>query len=279
MRRRRTREQQHHSGEEGEDREDLGRDQQRGVAEHGADAHQAMAVNTDLVADQDREAGAERQQVVDDAVEEQRGQDLLGSVELRELDQHHAFEDPDAPRHLTQHADELRRQERAEEHAERWTSRRQCRQQRIEHGGGEHPVEHRERELRERQPERRDGDLETAHPQRRQMDRGGRQVGDRHRQQRDAGAAAQRSDPVPFDRRVRVEGEASSRPGPTARANKRSSRTGRRARGRRRRCPSACRSDTAPTLRRAAPGRRCSRSRRRRRTPRRSRQRPIVFLT
>ena len=207
-------------------------------------------MDADLVADQDRESGAERQQVVDDAVEEQRGQDLLGSIELRELDQHHAFEDADASRHLAHHADELSRQERAEEHAERWTARRQ---QGVEHRGGEHPVEHRERELRERQAERRDGELEPAHPQRRQMDRGGRQVGDRHRQQRDTGAATQRPDPVPFDRRVGVEGEAPARRGPTARANRRSSRTGRRARGHRRRCPSACRSGTAPTLRRAAP--------------------------
>ncbi len=205
LRRRRTREEQHHSGEEGEDREHLRRDQQRGVAEHGADPRQAMAVNADLVADQDREAGAQRQQVIDDAVEEQRGQDLLGSIELRELDQHHAFEDADASRHLAQHADELRRQEGAEEHAERWSA---CRQQRVEHGGGEHPVEHREPELREGQAERRDGELETAHAQWRQMDRGGRQVSGRHRQQRDAGAAAQRPDPVPFDRRVRVEGQA-----------------------------------------------------------------------
>jgi hypothetical protein len=81
-----------------------------------------VAVNADFVADQDREAGAERQQIVDDAVEEQCGQDLLGSIELRELDQHHAFEDPDAPRHLAHHADELSRQERAEEQAERWTA-------------------------------------------------------------------------------------------------------------------------------------------------------------
>ena len=126
----------------------------------------------------------EREEVVRDAIGEERAEDRRRREMGTQRHEDHALEHPEAAGQVAREPGDLRREECREEPGE--AERRRSGEERPEDARGERPVERRERELREREPERRNADLDVA-PTERRSSHGA--PADVSRDERDAGDA------------------------------------------------------------------------------------------
>ena len=131
--------------------------------EHATDLRDSRSRLAELVHEEHDQSDCEGNQIVDRAKYDESRQKLFGRQERMEEHHHQAFEDTDTARDVTRQAEECRRQECAEKSQERQLARRQ---QHIEHGGEEGPLERRERKLCGAQAKRRQRHIETPQAKR-----------------------------------------------------------------------------------------------------------------
>ncbi len=112
-----------------------------------------------LLAGEQQQGAQERQHIVDAAIEQQGGQQLVHRQVLGQQQAHARLEHPDPAGHMGQHPEEAGQHEGTEQHRIGDAVRRQ---QHIEHGGGGHPVQQCHQQLQQPGSEYRQHQLVAA---------------------------------------------------------------------------------------------------------------------
>lgn len=133
-------EEQHGAGQEGGEGEDVRYERRHPGGDRAGGALHADPLAQQLVAAEQQGRGAQRQQVVDGAIEQQRAEHGRARCRGgREQQQHRGLEDAETGGHLAQESGGLRQQEDGEEAGEAEAGKR--RQQHPERDAGERPIE------------------------------------------------------------------------------------------------------------------------------------------
>ena len=126
----------------------------------------------------------QRQEVVDQAVGDQRRSDRCRFAGLGHREQQHRLEDADAARHVAEHAAESGEREQADERQE--AERQPGGQQDVEDRGGRGPVDQRQRDLGDGDRRPRQACLPAANRDRPPPERGREEIGRDHADQESA---------------------------------------------------------------------------------------------